>query len=58
MKYDEALRLRKKWMEKGNPLCDHSKIEQRFLGPYAGDYACTICGETFISLEEDSTGKE
>ncbi len=49
LEYHEAAKLRKEWEEKGSPPCNHSQIEQRFLGQYAGDYACTNCGITFLS---------
>ncbi|MFD2213172.1 hypothetical protein [Metabacillus endolithicus] len=49
MQFDEAAKLRKEWMDKGEPACQHPELEQRYLGQYAGDYACIVCGETFIS---------
>jgi hypothetical protein len=61
MQFDEAAKLRKEWMEKGEPDCQHPELEQRYLGQYAGDYACTACGETFISAPnrfQSSEGKK
>ena len=49
LEFHEAAKLRKEWEEKGNQECDHPQVEQRFLGKYAGDFACKVCGQTFLS---------
>ncbi|WP_216772946.1 hypothetical protein [Metabacillus halosaccharovorans] len=58
MEFHQAAKLRKEWEEKGNRECEHLQIEQRFLGGYAGDYACKVCGQTFLSINPDSKGEK
>lgn len=57
MEFHEAAKLRNEWEKKGNKKCEHIQIEQRFLGEYAGDYACKACGQTFLSPVADRKGE-
>ncbi|MFZ7134136.1 MAG: hypothetical protein ACOWWR_17465 [Eubacteriales bacterium] len=47
MQNKDAIELRKRWLAKGNPPCDHPELEREyFLGADSGDYVCLICGES------------
>jgi|GEM_PF-6580084 len=63
MEFHEASNLRKEWEKKGNQVCNHPQVEQRFLGEYAGDFACNVCGQTFLSrpfggMDENENGTD
>lgn len=46
MQATKAAELRKFWAEKGNPPCDHQRIEKEYYqSMQTGDYVCIICGE-------------
>lgn len=45
MQASESMALMKAWEQKGNPPCDHPKIEKEYyLGSSTGDFVCTTCG--------------
>ncbi|WP_175638780.1 hypothetical protein [Metabacillus schmidteae] len=58
LEFHEAAKLRNEWVKKNSKECDHPKIEQRYLGEYAGDYACKVCGQTFLSPLPESKGEK
>jgi hypothetical protein len=40
--------LREAWEAKGNPPCDHPKVDKEYhLGMQTGDKACLVCGESW-----------
>ena len=47
MQSSKAAQLRRAWEDKGNPLCDHPRVEKEYdLGADTGDEVCTRCGAT------------
>jgi hypothetical protein len=45
MQADKAERLREAWAKKGNPSCDHPRLDKEYiLGGDTGDVVCTTCG--------------
>ena len=49
---DKAIKLRERWVAKGNPPCDHPHLDEEcYSGAQTGDYVCTTCGECFASCE-------
>ena len=47
MQSSKAAQLRRAWEAKGNPLCDHLRVEREYdLGADTGDEVCTTCGAT------------
>ena len=54
MQAKKAARLRRLWMDKGNPPCDHPELDKEYyLGAQTGDYVCTTCGQTFTPDEAE-----
>ena len=46
MEYKYALVLRQRWVERGDPECDHQRIEpETYEGTDTGDDVCTTCGK-------------
>lgn len=46
MEYRYALLLRQQWFNKGNPTCEHPRIEREtYEGTDTGDDVCTSCGK-------------
>lgn len=47
MQMQEAQRLRDEWERKGNPPCNHERVEKEYyLGTDTGDKVCSVCGKT------------
>ena len=52
MQMSEAETLRKRWARKGNPPCEHPKLDKEYIeGWDTGDKVCTICGKNFSPHE-------
>ena len=55
MTLSEAAELRRLWIAKGNPKCDHPKLDDELFDPIkgvesdlrTGDFVCTTCGKAF-----------
>ena len=48
MQMKQAQQLRDVWAAKGNPQCDHPRLDKEYhLGADTGDVVCTKCGETW-----------
>lgn len=48
MDVSETKRLQKDWEAKGNPPCEHPRLEkERMNGAQTGDQVCTTCGAEF-----------
>lgn len=47
MQTEQAAQLRRKWQAKGNPHCDHPRVDREYtLGWDTGDKVCLACGAT------------
>ena len=45
MQASKAAQLQQAWNAKGNPPCDHPRVEKEYyLGTATGDEVCTTCG--------------
>ncbi|MGZ8707476.1 MAG: hypothetical protein ACXW0R_08830 [Gaiellaceae bacterium] len=43
----EVAKIRAAWIEKGEPHCDHPRIDKEYgFGMDTGDWACLDCGDT------------
>jgi hypothetical protein len=46
MQIEKAIELRRRWIAKGDPPCDHPHLDKEYdLGADTGDYVCTTCGK-------------
>ncbi len=41
----ESQAIRKRWIEKGRPHCNHTQIAREEINGAHSDYVCTSCGE-------------
>ena len=47
MQLKKAETLRRAWIEKGNPSCEHPEVDKEYyLGTDTGDEVCTTCGRS------------
>lgn len=45
---EKVAQLRKAWIAKGDPPCDHPKTDtEYYLGTQTGDTACLVCGRSW-----------
>lgn len=53
MLMDEAIRLRKHWLENGDPPCQHTKRMKEYYssGEDTGKEVCTHCGQIFTRYD-------
>ncbi len=52
MQADKAEKLRKQWISKGNPPCNHPVLDNEYMGELdTGDRVCKTCGQYFMPCE-------
>ena len=52
MQADKAERLRRQWIAKGSPPCEHAHLDKEYMeGMDTGDKVCITCGESFAPSE-------
>ena len=48
MQMKKAAQLRAAWTQKGDPPCEHPRLDKEYhLSADTGDVVCTTCGETW-----------
>lgn len=49
--FSESQEIRRRWIEKGKPQCDHPQIAREEINGAHSDYVCTSCGEASTNRE-------
>lgn len=52
MQMSDTIRIRATWVKKGDPPCDHPRLEREYqLSAHTGDSICTTCGRVVDKKE-------